>query len=328
MENKFKQQIRWGICGAGNIAAHFAKVQKLMGNNVAAIASKSIERAKKFADANGIKKYYGTYEEMAQDNEIDAVYIATNHTDHESCSIIYLSHKKPVLVEKPAAINEKQLDNMIYAAEKNHTLLMEGMWTKFLPAVNYALELIKEGKIGEVKLTEIKFCTVFEDKKSRAFQNSLGGGALLDLGVYTLNMARWILGDFMEIKSIKNITLENVDDFECITVKNANNAVGVLCSSMNINAGTDCVIFGTKGKITLPDFFGAKQLIINENNEIRTFDFPNEHGFIFEIEHFEKLIKEGKIQSEIMPLSESKKILQIMDTLRNQWNLKYSPYEK
>lgn len=328
MENKSLLKIRWGICGAGGIAAHFVKAQRLMGGTVAAIASKSIERAKEFAQANDIKKYYGSYEQMAEDKEIDAVYVATNHTDHEKCSVIYLSYKKPVLVEKPAAINEKQLDNMVKNAAENHTLLMEGMWTKFLPAVNYALKLIKDGEIGEVKLAEIKFCDVFQDKKSRVFQNNMGGGALLDIGVYTLNMARWILGDFTEIKSVGHITDEKIDDFENITVKNSNNAVGVLCSSLNLNAGTDCIIYGTKGKITLPQFYGAKQVILSGDNGIRTFEFPNEHGFIYEIEHFEKLIKEGKVQSDIMPLNETKKIIQIMDILRKQWDLKYMPYEK
>jgi len=311
--------INWGICGASDISNRFIKAVQSIGGTVIGVASRNIKRAEEFKRNFNLLKAYGSYEEMSVDKDIDAVYIATVNSEHIRCAEIYVKAGKPVLIEKPIAVNAAELKRLHKLAKLKKVLIMEAMWTKFLPAVNFALEKIRSGEIGEVVYAEAKFCEKFHESKVRAFRNDMGGGVLLDLGIYTFNIMDWILGGFDTIKS-ETFVENGIDKTETVIVKNKNNAFGIIVNSM-LTSSTYCAVYGIEGNIRLPYFCGATEVIITKNGKEEHHNFAGADGFTHEIKHFEQLIKDGKTESGIMPVSHSLKILGYMDALRKDWGL-------
>ena len=320
--------IKWGVCGAGNIATQFVKTVQAYGGNVVAIASESEFRAKNFCEKYGLKKYYAGYEYLAKDSEIDAVYVATHHPYHAKCSALFLSSGKAVLCEKPLAINSEQFETMQTAAKKNNALLMEGMWTAFLPATKKVVETVKSGAIGKLRFIDIKISFNMIDRNTRPYKNELAGGCLLDIGVYALNYLYQLTGKFSEIVSISNIPSEfNVDETMSIILKNADGVICTVSSSVSLDIGRDCTVYGEKGKIIVPDFNGATKVIIEKEGKEEKYEFPYEYAFTEECMHFEGLYKEGRLESNVMSLERSAYIISVMDEIRKQWGLKFLPYE-
>lgn len=321
--------IRWGIVGPGKIANRFAEaIKNVKGAMLTVVASRSKERAEEFAHKHNIPAVFDGYEKMAESTIVDAVYIATPHPFHKPCTEIFMNYKKHVLCEKPVCVNAKQAVELLECAKKNQVFLMEAMWTRFLPAINEALKIVQSGEIGEIRGIDADFCYSYPyDDNSRVYRSDLAGGALLDVGVYGLNFSAMFLGDKIEeICSLSDIKYD-VDCHTNILIKYKNGAIASISSAVDVLKPSTGYIFGTKGYITLPQFYGAQEIIVNLNNARRHIKKPwIGNGFEEEIYEACNCIRAGKIQSDIMPMSESIRILEQMDYIKKQIKLKY-PFE-
>lgn len=318
--------IKWGIVGAGNIANKFAKaVKNVEGAELTAVASQSEGKGKAFADKYDIKNVFTSYEEMARSEFVNAVYIATPHPFHKPCAEIFLNAKKHVLCEKPVCVNAKQAVKLENCAKENGVFLMEAMWTRFLPAIKEAVEIANSGEIGKIRGVKADFCyfsTPYEE--SKIFRNDMAGGSLLDVGVYGLNFTAIFLGDNPEsVISLSDI-VNGVDCQTNVLIKYSSGAIASVSSAINVQKPATGYIYGTKGYIVLPQFYGAQELIVNSGNEERHVSKPSiGDGFEEEIIEACQCIRSGKTQSDIMPMSESIRILEQMDYIRKQIGLKY-----
>ncbi|MGB7784631.1 MAG: Gfo/Idh/MocA family oxidoreductase, partial [Salinimicrobium sp.] len=208
------REIKWGIIGPGQIARKFARsLQEVDDAQLYAVASRTLERAEAFAEETGAAKAFGSYEEMLMDAEVDVVYIATPHVFHKEHTLLSLKHGKPVLCEKPFAINRAQVKEMISNAKEKRVFLMEAMWTPFLPHIIYLREVLSSGKYGKVKrlTADFGFAAAF-DKNGRLFKKSLGGGSLLDIGIYPIFLALHTLGKPEKISAKAQMSSTNVDE--------------------------------------------------------------------------------------------------------------------
>ena len=326
-----KNIIRWGIAGPGNIANRFADaIKNVEGAELVAVASNSEERGRAFAEKYNIPNVFFGYDEMAKSDIVDAVYIATPHPFHKPCAEIFLNSKKHVLCEKPICINAYQATELKECAENNGVFLMEALWTRFLPVIGEALKIAQSGEIGTIRGVSADFCfSSFAPKnESRLFRNDLGGGALLDVGVYGLNLAAIFLGDNPNNITAISDVCDGVDCQTNILLKYENGAIATVSAAVNAVKPENAYIYGTKGYITLPHFYGAQEIYVKVENEEKHIRKPSiGNGFEEEIYEACDCIRNGKLQSDIMPMSESIKILKQMDHIREQINLKY-PYDK
>ncbi len=319
-------KIRWGIAGPGVIAHKFAEAVGNVGEaELIAVASRSSERAEKFASKFNIPNVFSSYEEMAASPLIDAVYIATAHPFHKSCAEIFLNAKKHVLCEKPLCVNAAQAKELKACAEKNGVFLMEAMWTRFLPAIKEAKAMIDCGEIGEVMGLNADFCYSIKcDEDPKLFKNELAGGSLLDVGVYALHLASVVFGNSPEsISAFANIE-GGVDLHTQMLLKYKSGAIAALSSAIKLEKPADAYIYGTKGSIYIPEFYQADKLVIRKNGEEKTLLLPYDgNGFEGEIHEVCSCINSEKIQSETLPLDESIKMIEQMDLIRKQVGLVY-----
>jgi len=321
--------IRWGIVGPGKIANKFADALKnVEGAELIAVASRVKERGQEFADKHNVPRVFDSYEKMSECKDIDAVYIATPHPFHKPCTELFLNAKKHVLCEKPVCVNADEAIGLMECAKNNGVFLMEAMWTRFLPAIDEALKVAQSGEIGDIRGVKADFCySMPYNAQSRVYRTDLAGGALLDVGVYCLNFAAIFLGDEIEdIISMADVNL-GVDCQTNVLLKYTNGRIASLSSAVNVRKPNTGYIYGTKGYIALPNFFGAQEIIVNVNNNERRISKPfMGNGFEEEIIEACSCIRMGKTQSDIMPMKESIRIMGQMDEIRKQIGLRY-PFE-
>ncbi len=316
--------VRWGIIGPGRIAMQFAEaIKNVEKAKLCAVASRTREKSEAFAEKYNVPKIFDSYEEMAQSDEIDAVYIATIHPVHLSCAEIFLKNKKHVLCEKPLCINEKEASRFIECAKENGVFLMEALWTRFLPAVREAVKMAKSGEIGELLGTDIDFSFRVSDKtKSRTYKNELAGGALLDVGVYTLNLASMLFGYDCQI-SASSLNENNVDVYTSMKLK-YQNAIANLSCAICARKPCDAYIYGTDGYIHLTSFYTAKEFFLVKGDEKTAFEYPYiGNGFEEEIIEATNCILDGKTESSIMSLNDSYNITKQMDAIRKLIGVKF-----
>jgi predicted dehydrogenase len=327
------EKIRWGIVSTGWMAQKFAEgLVALPEAEIVAVSSRTKESADKFAIQFQIPRRYTGIEEIANDKDVDIIYIATPHPMHKNETIICLNAGKAVLCEKPFAVNSKEVKEMIACAKKNKLFLMEAMWTYFFPAIIKMQELIAEGAIGEIGLVTVNFCSPrpFEPE-SRFFNPQLGGGALLDMGVYNIALVYKILGkEPTQIKSIAHIGKTGVDEQSTTILGYENNAMAVLTCSLRVGAINEVVIYGTEGYIKIPSSFWHPDKIILKKGEDAEKEFTFKrlgNGYCYEAVEVMKCLREGKVECPTMPLKTSAAIIKAMDKIRKQWKLVY-PMEK
>ena len=323
----------WGIIATGKIAHTFAKaVNYVPDAKLYACASRNIEKAKKIADEFGAEKYYGSYEELAADPNIDIIYVASPMSCHYENVKLCFKHKKNVLCEKSITINSEQLAELISIAKENDLFFMEAMWMKCLPAFLKAKQWFSEGKIGEIKVIRADFSNPVEfDPQDRLFRPELGGGTLLDLGVYPLSLITSFLGfEPEEINSSVNIAGLGVDMDEAVIMK-YKNAYASFVAGFDIDNENRAVIVGTKGRIAFdPWFFCASNVrLYDENNRLveESLDPHPCNGYEFEIMEAQNCLAAGLKESRLNPLSDTVSIMKIMDKLRASWDFKF-PEEK
>lgn len=320
--------IRWGILSTGNMAGQLARDLKVARHaELAAIASRSLEKAEQFAEEHDVPKAYGDYEALASDPEIDAVYISTPHVFHKKDTLMCLERGKHVLCEKPFAINAREVEEMVQAARDADRFLMEAMWMYFFPSIQKTRELIRKGEIGEVRMVRADFAfRVNVGSKSRLMNPKLGGGALLDIGVYPLALAQIVFGESPEsITSTAHFSETGVDVQSGIVMKYAGGACAVLSCSFESSMPQEAVIAGTEGTIRIPDEFSHSDALVlcREGNEkAMTFDRRG-IGYYWEAEEAARCIRQGQTESEILPHSESLALMRTMDKIRGMWGLTY-----
>lgn len=319
--------IRWGIIGLGKIAHKFAKDLLTVNNaQLYAVASRSQDKANEFASTYNAIKAYSCYEDLAEDPNIDAVYIATPHTYHKENTILCLNKGIAVLCEKPFAMNAKEVEEMIDCAKVNNTLLMEALWTYFLPHYQYVLQLLKNKTYGNVLKIEADFGFFREfNNNDRLFRKSLGGGSLLDIGIYPIFTALSILGKPNSIEA-KATFFENGADSTCNMVFDYNDGVkAYLKSSLLENLPTEAIFYCDHASIKINTMFHMPttvSIIIDGKEKIKDFGY-NTIGYNYEIIHFNELIQQGKTESPIMSLEFSKQLISILDSVRNLIQLDY-----
>ena len=320
-------KFKWAILGPGAIANQFAKGLSVIEDaELYAVGSRSLERAEAFAKQYNVPKTYGSYEEMAKDKEIDCVYVCTPHPMHKDASLLCIENGLNVLCEKPFAINKKDAQIMIDAAVKKGVFIMEAHWTRFLPAIRKAVEWIKEGKIGDVRMIHCDFSfRTGMDPESRLLKREMGGGGLLDVGSYTLSMSTMIFGNEPdEITSVANIGETGVDEQAAILLRYNKGQIAVL--SCGVRTGTYHMlnIFGENGSININSFWNTDTATLKVNGEEPVvFTEKTGNGYNYEAVAAMEAIRAGKIECDIMPHADTLAIAGLSDTVREPWGLKY-----
>ena len=317
------------ILGTGTIARKMAyTLNEMHGVCLYAAASRTTEKAQSFAKEFGAEKAYGSYQEMAQDSEIDLVYIATPHSLHAENALMCLEHGRNVLVEKPFTVNAKQAEEVFAKAREKGLFAGEAMWARFKPIQKTLQKLIKEDKIiGEVtcvtantggQLTHVP----------RLTEPELAGGALLDVGIYPLNFASMMIDSEIDrIDSHAVLTEKGVDAQNGFVITYKDGKMAILGSSMVSEMNSLGVVYGTEGRIEADYILDIGRITVIKGDWRQEYQSPRQiSGFEFEVEDALKAIKEGSCESGIMPHSEVIKMMKIMDSLRSDWSLKY-PFE-
>lgn len=326
MQQSATKTIRWGIIGLGRIAHSFAAdLQMVNDAQLHGVASQSLHKAKQFASQFGASHVYDSYEALLQNEEIDAVYIATPHVFHKEHTLLCLDYGKAVLCEKPFAMNSEEVSAMIEKAKEKNVLLMEALWTAFLPHYQYVLQCIEEKSLGELKQMKANFCFApdlnFDD---RVLDKNLGGGALLDIGIYPIFAALSTLGIPEQIGTDATF-FENGADSSCrMQFKYSNSTADLYCSLVETIPSEATFTF-EKGELFLHSMFHQPTQITKTSNGVsEVLDFGyHSIGYTYEIEHFNTLLRGGKKESPIMSFEFSKQLMGILDQVRNQIGLSY-----
>jgi predicted dehydrogenase len=245
--------IRWGILGTGQIARQFAEALGYLDDaELTAVGSRSIENAKRFVDQYPAKRFYGSFEELVADPDLDVVYIATPHHVHRDHSILALNAGKPILCEKPFAVNARQAQEVIDLAREKNLFCMEAMWMRFLPAMQDAVNQVISGVIGKPAQLRADFGTPFRFyPKGRQFDPALAGGALLDLGIYPISLAIQLFGPAVETLSVVTMGDTGVDEASTIVMKHGGGEVSTIQSSIRHSLPTEAVITGSSGTVKI-----------------------------------------------------------------------------
>ncbi len=325
-------KIRWGILACGKIAKKFAADLKLVEDGeLIAVASRDIERAKQFAAEFPAKYVFGSYEELVNCEEVDAIYVASPHSHHHEHTLLCLNHGKAVLCEKAFAINQQQAKEMIELARTKKVFLMEALWTRFLPHYLKVRDMIAEGKLGELKgvLANFGFKPP-EPVSPRLFEPALGGGSLLDIGIYPVFLAQSILGVPDSITAKMDTAHTGVDEQCSMVFHYKNGMTANLFSTLASNLETDADIFGTKGRIRLTNRFYEPSATIQYYPDIITSRtiIPIEKeagwGYQHEIRHVNECLQKGLTESPVWILDDTFNLMQTLDAIREQMGLRYS----
>lgn len=320
--------IKWGVLGTGAIANAFARGLRHVPDAVLlAVGSRTQETADTFADAYDIPRRYPAYRHLAEDPDVDVIYISTPHNLHCENTLLCLRAGKHVLCEKPFAINARQAEFMVQCAQDQSLFLMEAMWTRFIPAVREIRDLLREKYIGELQMFmgHFGFRTAF-DADSRLFSPALGGGALLDVGVYPVSFSSMVLGEPEGITGFAHLGITGVDEQAAILLKHPGDRLSVITCAIRTNLPEDARIIGTDGTIVLPErcwrpdtFIVARQ---GQKEEIHSLPVEG-NGYNYQAEEVHRCLRKGKTESTIMPLDETCSIMHTLDDIRLQWGLKY-----
>ena len=324
-------QWRWGIAGPGGIASSFAEdMGRVDSGVITALASRSVERAEAFADRFEIGSRYGDYRALADDPAVDIVYIATPHSRHEADTLMYVEAGKHVLCEKPFALNARQAQRMADAARSAGVFLMEAMWSRFLPAYRVLVDVLGEGRIGDALLVEADFGFRTDVVPgNRHFDLAQGGGALLDLGIYPVQLCSLVLGIPERVVADGIVGSTGVDEVVAAVLHHPGNRLGVVKAALRAPMACTARIGGTDGVIDLPALMHCPSSITVSNmNGVECIDASWEGpGLRFEVEEVHRCLEAGLTESPSMPLDESVAIAKTLDAIRAPLGVVY-PGEK
>ncbi|MDM7860847.1 Gfo/Idh/MocA family oxidoreductase [Alteromonas sp. ASW11-36] len=322
------KHIRWGILGCGGIAQMFmSSIQPVANTSVVACAARNHKNAQAFANEHGIKTAYASYADLISADDLDAIYVANTHNAHYATAKACLEAGKPVLCEKPLTVNTAQSKALFELAKKHNVLLVEAVWTRFLPAIIALQEQLSKGIIGDVLSVNVNFSITGEfDPKHRLNNPETAGGSLLDLGIYPITMADIVFdAEPINIQSQVSKGPTGVDQRAQFLVEYPNEKHAMLSCAFVQHAPIVAIISGTDGYIEVPHFLGARELIVQRAGRVEqlNFEYPEGHNFTPEITQFNADLSDGNIHSTILPPNKTMRVMKIMDTLREQWQLRY-----
>src|SRR5258708_32154904 len=292
-----------------------------------AVGSRDQAKADAFADKYGIPNRYAGYDALVNDPKVDVIYVATPHPFHKEHSLLALNAGKHVLCEKPFTINEGEAREVVDFAKSKRLFIMEAMWTRFFPLMGTVRKLLKAGEIGTPYLLHADFGFKGSfNPEGRLYNPNLGGGALLDVGVYPISFASMVLGEPERVTGLATLGQTGVDEVSGMAFSYGNGALSLLSTSVRVNTAQTAVIMGTEGKLSMhaPWWKPDTMTVSRSGKEDEVINLPySSSGFNYEVEEVGDCLRSGKLESDIIPLDESLAIMRTMDTLRAQWGLKY-----
>lgn len=314
--------------GLGGIAQKFAEgLQAAPGAELAAVASRTQVKADEFGERYGARRRYGRYEDIAKDDDVDAVYIATPHPMHKDDALMCIEAGKAVLCEKPFTINAREAEEVIDTARRRKVFLMEAMWTRFFPIMVRLRELLASKEIGDVGMVQADFGFRTDvNPKGRLFNPALGGGALLDVGIYPLSFASMVLGQPSEVVGLPVIGETGIDERTGMVLRYPGGQIAVLSCAIRTNTPQEALVAGSRGSTRVHrEFWRPTRMTVNRDNQpAEEVVLPCEgNGYNYEAVEVMNAVREGRLESPIMPLAETLSLMRTMDTLRSAWGLKY-----
>ena len=322
--NKYK----WGVIGTGKIAHTFATALMNCENaELCASASRTEEKAKRFAEEFGFLKYYGSYREFAEKSDAEIVYIATPMASHFDDAWLCLENGKNVLCEKSLALNTAQTEKLIAFAKEKGLFFMEAMWMKCRPVYRKMKEWIASGLIGDIEYIKADFSNFIPyDENDRLFRADCGGGCLLDLGIYPITLTHDLLGVPDDITSSAHI-MHGIDMSNSILFRYKNGAFSSMDNGFEIQLRNNAIISGTKGFITLGNWFHCTEegiLFDRNGKEIERFVRKDDiNGYEYEIAELHSCLDVGLKESPLVPHRDTIAVMKLMDECRAQWGMKY-----
>jgi predicted dehydrogenase len=315
--------VRWGILGTGGIADTFATDLALTDSGiVAAVGSRSQQSADRFAQRFGVERAHPSYESLVSDTGVDIVYVATPHPMHRDNAILALEAGKPVLIEKPFTMNAAEARDVVELAREKRLFAMEAMWTRFLPHIAVVRGWLAEGRLGEIVSVTADHGQWFaEDREFRLFAPELGGGALLDLGIYPISFASMVLGTPSRIVSISDPAFTGVDAQTSMLFGYKSGAQALLTCTLRAKSPTAASIVGTQARIEIDgDFYSPTSIkLISRDGETTSVVFEHEgRGLRHQADEVARRLAAGDLESPLMPLAETISIMQTLDTVLAQ----------
>jgi predicted dehydrogenase len=350
--------IRWGILGTGVVARDFAEgLQSLPDAQLLAVGSRSQAKAEEFARLFSMPRAYKNYEDLVNDKDLDVIYIATPNHRHKDHCLLALEAGKSVLCEKPFALDAEEAREIIAVARRKQLFCMEAMWMRFMPVMSKLRNCLETGVIGEIRMVEanLGFPVAF-DENNRFSNRQMGGGALFDLGIYTLSLASYLFGNPTQVVSQASIGSTGVDEQSAFILSYGQEKLAILHTSLCTQLSCEALIIGTRGririhpplyrphKLSITRFQGPESSTPRQNGlnyvkklpVVRSVYFRLErlfnerlekieeriegNGYNYEAAEVMRCLRAGKLESEIMPLDETLRIVETMDTIRSQWN--------
>ena len=329
------KQVKWGIVGTGNICTQFAQGLQVVENaQITAVASRNIESAAAFAKAFSIPKHYGSYADMANDRDLDIIYIGTPHPQHFENVMRFLEAGFAVVCEKPLGVTAAQTEKMIAKAREKNVFLMEGMWTRFFPAFQKGLEWVRSGRIGQPKMLLANFgYDGGSNKKQWRFSHDMAGGALLDVGIYPLAMTFAMFGSD-PVKVSTNAYIENgVDEYNTFTFEYADGRIAVLSDAIGLKLDNAVFVGGSDGSVLFREGWwhadhvefaprGSEDTGLSQDRDVFDSPYPAS-GFQYEAAAVQQHVLDGLKEAPEMPLDETLRMARMMDRLRQEWGLVY-----
>lgn len=316
-----KKKYKWGILAPGKMSAKFTRGLKLLDNvELYAVGSRDKERAKQFAKEYGFKKSYGTYEELAADKDVDVIYIASPHSHHHEHVLLCLKYGKAVLCEKALALNSREVKEMIDEAVRQKVFLMEALWPPFQPVYQKTREILRSGEMGkEIHMNGRFSFQAPYDPVDRKFNLSLGGGSLLDIGIYTVIDALYFMGVPDEVIAKATFSETGSEDSISIIFAYSDGRMANLYSSFRTFAGIGCDLLCEKGNLSFSrgrDMSQRLNVAFNGIEEKEYSFLPEGMGYQYEAAEVMKCLDEGKLQSSIVPHSFSLDLMNTLDRIR------------
>ncbi|MUN41534.1 Gfo/Idh/MocA family protein [Actinomadura litoris] len=322
--------IRWGIVGTGNIAHRFTEdLLRLPDHAVAAVGSRSPATAAAFARRHGLPRHHGSYADLAADDEVDVVYIATPHNVHHSAARTCLEAGRAVLVEKPFTTTAAEADDLIALARARGRFAMEAMWTRFNPVMARLRRLVGDGAIGRVQAVYADFSIdVPYDPRHRVWSAELAGGALLDLGVYPVSFAWMLLGPPDQARAVSVPAPTGVDANTAIVFGYSSGAVAMLHCGLRAESPQTATVIGTTGRIHVAAPFWRPDglTLMRDGAPPETFGVTLDgHGYTYQAAEVAACLRAGRLESALVPLDETRDILGVLDELRRSPEHAWAP---
>jgi predicted dehydrogenase len=320
--------LRWAIIGTGGIATAFADDLRLSdAGELVAVVSRTAERAEAFAARTSAPRFYSDVAEMLASDDIDAVYVAVPHSGHRDSAVPAIEAGKAVLVEKPFTINRGQAEELVKLARSNGVFLMEAMWTRFLPHIVRIRELLAQGRLGDLRTVVAEHGVWFDyDPAHRLFDPHLGGGALLDLGVYPVSFASMVFGTPSSVQATAQFGRTGVDGQTAVVLKYEDGRQAVATTTMETWLANRASIAGTDARIDIDTtWYRPTSFTLTERTgAVERYEFPEPgNGLRYQAEEVARCVRAGLLESSVMPLDESCEIMGTMDEVRAQIGLRY-----